>query len=243
MGIQQVRGAVQGRDRLAGAGAALHDQHALQASPDHPVLLGLDGGDHVGHPAGAPGGDAGDQHGLAGQGLAVRLGQPVQVEDLVVDPGDGAVPGVDVAAADQAARVPGGGGVERVRGGRAPVDQARLVLVVAQADPADVQGDRVLRLGLAGLVAVGTAEHQAALDRVQLGQPPALLGRGEVALQPGLERPARAAAAEGLGQRLPGPLARLIEQAIEHVDIGLLLSDGVRGTRGDGIGVARRHIR
>jgi len=35
------------------------------------------------------------------------------------DPGDGAVPGVDVAAADQAARVPGGGRVERVRGGRA----------------------------------------------------------------------------------------------------------------------------
>src|ERR1700722_17924223 len=56
-------------------------------------------------------------------------------------------------------------------------------------------------------------------------------------------RPARAAAAQGLGQRLPGPLARLIEQVIEHVDIGLLLSDGVRGTRGDGIGVAKRHIR
>ncbi len=116
------------------------------------------------------------------------------------------------------------------------------MLVVAQADPADVQGDRVLRVGPSGLMAVGAAEHQAALDRVQLGQAPALLGRREVALHPGLERPARAAAAEGLGQRLRGPLARLIEQAVEHVDIGLLLADGIRGTRGDGIGVARRHI-
>ena len=31
MGVQQVRGAVQGRDRLAGARAALYDQDALQA--------------------------------------------------------------------------------------------------------------------------------------------------------------------------------------------------------------------
>ena len=91
-------------------------------------------------------------------------------------------------------------------------------------------------------MAVGAAEDQAALDRVQLGQAPALLGRGDVALHPGLERPARAAAAVGPGQRLLGPLARLIQQAVEHIDVGLLLADGIRGTRGDGIGLARRHI-
>ena len=45
--------------------AALHHQDALQRGADDPVLLGLDGGHHVAHPAGAAGGDAGDQHGLA----------------------------------------------------------------------------------------------------------------------------------------------------------------------------------
>ena len=76
--------------------------------------------------------------------LPVRLGQPVQVEDLVVDPGDGAVPGVNVAAPDQPGRVFRGGGVEGVGGGRTPVDELWLVLVVPQADPADVQGARAL---------------------------------------------------------------------------------------------------
>ncbi len=145
MGVEQVRRAVQRRDRLAGARAALHHQDTLQGGADDPVLFGLDGGHDVAHPAGAAGGDAGDQHGLAGQALPVRLGQPVQVEDLVVDSGDGAVPGVDVAAPDQPGRVLGGGGVEGVGGGRAPVDEPRLVLVVSQADPADVQGAPVRR--------------------------------------------------------------------------------------------------
>ena len=162
VGVEQVRGPVQRRDGLAGARAALHDQHALQRGADDPVLLGLDGGHHVAHPAGAAAGDARDQHGLAGQAPAVRLGQPVQVEDLVVDPGDRAVPGVDVTAADQAVRVAGGGGVEGVGRGGAPVDEPRLVLVVAQADPADVQRARAVRRGLR----IGAAEAQAVLHRV-----------------------------------------------------------------------------
>ena len=53
VGVEQVRRAVQRRDRLAGARAALHDQHALQGGADDPVLLGLDGSHHVAHPAGA----------------------------------------------------------------------------------------------------------------------------------------------------------------------------------------------
>ena len=101
---------------------------------------------------------------------------------------------------------------------------------------------RAARLVAVGAMAVDAAEHQAALDRVQLGQAPALLGRREIALHPGLERPARSAAAEGLGQRLPGPIARPIEQVVEHIDIGLLLADGIHGRSGDGIGLARRHV-
>jgi hypothetical protein len=206
--------------------------HALQAGPDHAVLFGLDGGHHVGHPAGTAGGDAGDQHGLAGQRPAVRLGHRIQVENLIVDSGDGSVPGVDVTAPDQAVRVLGGGGVERVRGRRPPVDQLGLVLVVAQPDPADVQRGRGPVRG-AGLVAVGAAEDQAGLHRVELGQPPALFGRGDITLDPGLERPARAAAAVGDRQRLRGPAAGGIQQAVKHIDVGLLLADGTFSTRGD----------
>ena len=235
VGVEQVRGPVQRRDRLAGARAALDDQDALQARAYHPVLLGLDGGDHVAHPAGAAGGDAGDQHGLAGQGFPVRFGQPVQVEDLVVDAGDGAVPGVNVAAPDQAVRVLRGGGVKGMRGRRAPVDKPRLELVVPQADPADVQLGRALTRGFG----VGAAEAQAVLHRVQLGQPAALFARGDLALHPGLESTARAAAAVGLRERALSPLPCRIKQAVKHIDISLLLANS---RLAGGIGLTKRHI-
>ena len=233
--VEQVRGPVQRRDGLARARAALHDQHALQRGADDPVLLGLDGRHHVAHPAGAAAGDARDQHGLAGQAPAVRLGQPVQVEDLVVDPGDRAVPGVDVAAADQPVRVAGGGGVEGVGRGGAPVDEPRLVLVIPQADPADVQG-----AGMLGFrCSVGAAEAQAMLHGVQLGQPPRLFGRGDVAFDPGLEGASGAAAALRLGERALGPVPCLVKQAVKHIEIRLFLADG-RGRRG--IGLTKRHL-
>ena len=90
VGVEQVGGAVQRGDRLAGAGAALDDQHARQVGADHPVLLGLDGRDDVGHPAGARRGDRRDQRGLAGKRAPVFVGQLVQVEYLVVDAGNDA---------------------------------------------------------------------------------------------------------------------------------------------------------
>jgi len=253
---------VQRRHRLAGARAALDDQDARQRGADHPVLLGLDGGDHVVHAAGAPGGDAGHQHGLAGQGLPVRLGQPAGVEDLVVDAGDGAVPGVDVPAPDQAGRVLGGGGVEGLRGGGAPVDELGFLLVVAQADPADVQGGAELAagggLGIRGSVASGgddppelprglighvdTAEAQAVLDRVQLGQPPGLFRRRNVSLDPGLESPPGLALAVRPGKGPLSPVPRHIEQAVKHVNINLLLGYGRRARRrARGFNLTGRH--
>ena len=147
--VEQVGGAVQRGDRLSGAGAALDDEHAGQVRPDHAVLLGLDGGHHVGHPAGAGAADRGDQRGLAGQVQPVGVGELVEVEHLVVEAGDRAAPGVDVAAADQAFRVARRGGVEGARRGGAPVDQLQVVIVVAQADAADVQRGLVLVVGAA----------------------------------------------------------------------------------------------
>ena len=51
--VEEVGGAVQGDDGLAGAGAALDDEHAGELGPDDLVLLALDGGDDVGEAAGA----------------------------------------------------------------------------------------------------------------------------------------------------------------------------------------------
>src|SRR5439155_3441429 len=59
--IEEVGGAVQGDDRLAGAGTTLHDEHATERRADDLVLLGLDGGDDVAETAGASALEGGDQ--------------------------------------------------------------------------------------------------------------------------------------------------------------------------------------
>ena len=75
--------------------------------------------------------------------------------------------------------------------------------------------------------------------RVQLGQPPRLLGRRDLALDPGLEGTPGLAAAVRPGERALGPLPRLIEQPVKHIEIRLLLTDG---RRAGGIGLTKRHI-
>ena len=62
VGVEEVGGPVEGHRRLAGARAALDHQDAGQRGPDDLVLLALDGGDDVGHPA-RPGPVQGGQQG------------------------------------------------------------------------------------------------------------------------------------------------------------------------------------
>ena len=88
-------------------------------------------------------------------------------------------------------------------------------------------------------VRVGAAEAQAVFHRVQLGQPPRLLGRRDLALDPGLEGTPGLAAAVRPGERALGPLPRLIEQPVKHIEIRLLLA---YGRRAGGIGLTKRHI-
>ena len=225
--VEQVGGAVQRGDRLAGARAALDDQHAGQVGADHPVLLGLDGGDDVGHPAGPRGRDGGDEGRLAGQRALVFVGQLVQVEDLVIDAGDDALPRVDMATADQADRVTRGGGVERPCGGGSPVDQLQLVIVIAQANPADVKS--VL------LIVVGAAEAQAALGQVKLRDSLLVLGRGYVPLQARLVGAAGTAPGADVRQFPLTALSCLVKQGVEHRHVFLL--------RPDGTGIAGSFIR
>ena len=152
VGVEQVGGAVQGDGGLAGARAALDDQHAAGVGADDPVLLGLDGADDVGHPAGAGGVQRGQQHRLAGQAGPLRDVRIVEVEGLVGDADDGAPAGADVPAAADAEVVQRGRGVEGLGGRGAPVDQQRLLVAVLglQPDPADVARGRRRRGGRAG---------------------------------------------------------------------------------------------
>src|ERR1700761_9472953 len=172
--VEEVGGAVQGGDRLAGSRATLDDEDAGELGADHAVLLGLDRGDHIDHAAGPRARNGRDEGGLARERAFVFVGQLVQVEYFVVDAGDLAQPRIDVAAADQADRVTRGGGVEGPCRGGTPVDQLQLVIVIAQPNAADVK--HVLH------VVVGTAEAQAALGQVQLGYSLLVLGGGDVPL-------------------------------------------------------------
>ena len=72
-----------------------------------------------------------------------------------------------------------------------------------------------------GGIAVGAAEAQAVLDGVQLGKAPGLLGGGDVALHPGLERAAPGAAGIRRREGALGLLPRPVQQVIEDVEIGL----------------------
>src|SRR5262249_30954733 len=191
VGVEQVSGAVQRGDRLAGAGATLDDEDAAQFGADDAVLLLLDGGHHVGHPAGAFAAHGGDEGGLAGERVPVVLAEAVEVGDLVIDAGTRSLPRVDVAPADQAAGLARGRGVEGARGGRAPVDQLEFVIVVAQADAADIQ--RCL------LFVIGPAEAQAAFGVIELREAPFVFGGGDVPLQPGLVGAAWAALPSDVG--------------------------------------------
>ena len=124
--VQQVRGAVQGDGRLAGARTALHDERAAQLGADDRVLLALDRRDDVAHPAGAARGQPGQQRTLAGQPAQPCVGVPgqqVEVEHLVLDARDGAPARDHVPATHDAVGVRGGGPVERLRGRRAPVGE------------------------------------------------------------------------------------------------------------------------
>ena len=148
--------------RLAGPRSALDDQQAAQGGSDDLVLLALDGGDDVGHLAGArpvqsreQGRRAADGHvtdqeltrggTVAGRGAvaaeaALRaLHDPGRAEALVLDadhltPVEGEVP-----TEDEALRVASGRPVEGLGDRRAPVDDQRLVVGVVDGDTSDME--------------------------------------------------------------------------------------------------------
>ena len=212
--VEEVGGPVQGDGRLAGAGAALDDQHPAVRGPDDLVLLGLDGPHDVAHPAGARGVEGGQQHGVAAGVLVAGAGRVTEVEDLVVQRGHRAAAGGDVPAAAQSHGGVTGGQVEGAGDVRAPVDQHRgaLGVVGAQPDPADVV------VGAGG--EVDPAEAERAVDGVERGEQPGALGDEDVALEPGLQ--GGAALRERVGDPRLGVPAQGVHPRVQLVDEFLL---------------------
>ncbi len=136
VGVEQVGGAVQGDHGLARSGAAVDHERALGAGADDRVLVGLDRAEHVPHPLGAVGAEAGDERGLVVERertpVAAGLEQLVPVVD---DPAPG--PAVAAAAAEPH-RLRGRRGEERLSRRRAPVDEEPFAVGAGEPDPADV---------------------------------------------------------------------------------------------------------
>ena len=230
--VEEVGGPVQRHDGLAGAGAALHDEHAGQRGPDDLVLLALDGGDDVAQPAGAGGLERRDQRAVAADAVVgARPAEPEGplAEELVLDVQQGAAPGGEVAAAGQAHRLPPGGPVEGLGHRRPPVDDHRLLVLVGHRDAPDVvrlaDGRRWPRsawapLPLAARLLVDAPEAERGVTEVELGEAVQDRVPDHVALEPGLLR----AAPADLDHRLElvGPGPRLVEAVVGVVDVRLL---------------------
>ena len=159
---------MQGDDGLAGARAAGDLGDATGGGPDRLVLVALDGGDDVAHLGATAAGQGGEQGAVADDDEVVgRLGD----HEVVLDADDVGALAAQHPAAQDAHRLDGGGAVEGSGGGRAPVDDERLVVVVAHAEPADVAG---LALGVplvpseSGVVEVEAAEDQALVLGVEV---------------------------------------------------------------------------
>jgi hypothetical protein len=127
---------------------------------------------------------------------------------------DGSRPraGGEVPSPGQAHVVAAGGPVERFGHRCAPVDDDRVLLVVAHRDPADVVRRRIVDR-------VDAPEAQGRISEVQLGQPVQHRVPDDVAFEASLLGAAPADLHHGAqpGGRLPG----VLEELIGPVDVGL----------------------
>ena len=162
---------MKGDSRLAGARPALHDEDAPGVGPDDAILLSLDRGDDVRHPAGATRRESGHQRRLRRQCAAIGLGQLdqlVRIQHVVADPDDLPTAQLKMASPADPQRLRRCRPVEGLCCRRPPIDQQPLTIGRGQADPADVVA---LAVG-----EVQPAETQAVLHAAQLDETALVLG-------------------------------------------------------------------
>ena len=160
---------------LPGARPALDDENSPHVLANNAVLVGLDGRDDVAHPAGTTAAQRRQQRGLTGQ---LPLIDGVQIEDVVIQAHDPPAGGMQMPPAGH--RVPLGGrrAIERLGRPGPPVDQQLVMVLVAQAEPADVEPVTVVK--------VQAAEAEVPLGGVEFGGPDQVLLSERLALGPAL---------------------------------------------------------
>jgi hypothetical protein len=120
--VEQEGGSVEADCGLSRSRPALHDHQVFERSPDHHVLLGLDGGHDVAHLPGARPLELGEE----GIGKATSAGRVGIGEILVEDVDEHASLHAEPPAAGEAQRVGVGRPVEGARHARPPVDHDGL---------------------------------------------------------------------------------------------------------------------
>ena len=219
VGVQQVRSAVQRNDRLAGAGTARDDRDARVVGADRLVLLSLDGGDDVAHAVPAGPLQGGHQRTLADDHELV--GALAVVEEVVLDAGHDVVAATQHPSAHDVHRLGGRRPVEGLGCPCPPVDDQRLVLLVAHADASDVAD---LPVGV-----VEPPEDEALVLRVEGRQSPGCLERERIAFEqrravlfPHVALPVGVEDLPSLGGNLPCRTGGVLEVLVDKVDVRLL---------------------
>ena len=136
--IEEVGRAVEGDGRLPRARTALDDEGAGQVAADDPILLRLDRGDDVAHPARATSVERCHERALALQSGPLLLIEPLEVEHVVLDTCHGPCARGDMTPSDQAAGLSGGGAVEGLGRGRTPIHEQLRAVLSGEADASDV---------------------------------------------------------------------------------------------------------
>ena len=233
VGVEQIGGPVERHHRLAGAGPALHHQHAGQRRADHLVLLALDGRHDVGQLARAAFLQCRHQRAVPlHRAVVQRLGR--RAEQFVVHAQQRSTPDGEVAATNQAHRVRSGCSVERFGHRRPPVDHDGVLGSVGHRHASDVKrlgavGGGVAHrrrlcvgrlVGAAFAVGVDATEQQGGVTQFQLGQPGGHAIPDHVPLVTGLEGAARLVH-DGVADTLGGPTGG-VQALIGKIDVGLL---------------------
>ncbi len=227
LGVEQVCRPVQRDDRLARARTAGDLGDPPGGCPDRLVLVALDRRDDVAHLPAAAAREGGDEGAVPDDDEVVGC---LRDHEVVLDADDLGAAAAQHPAADDTHRVDRRRPVERGGGRGSPVDDERLVVVVAHPEPADV-ADLALGARPVGL------EVEAAEDEpfVLLVDARAAAGRGvdeRVALEEAghllvahVAHAVGPAAGEAVGLDMGRALGGLRQLGVDTVDVGLLEGD------------------
>ena len=211
VGVQQIRGPMEGDRCLAGTRPALHNHHAMHVGADDLILFNLDGRHNVSHVRAAGTTKRSQQCSGADEGTVVALKQ-FDVEDLVVDRNKRLTVGSEMTPPVEPERVASGRSVERLGDRGTPVDNHRVLLGIENRHTAQVE--------LFAVDPVDPAKHQRFGSNVE---PCKTIGRTfahHVTLEARLMGATRFG--DHIGGDLTGRIAHLVEAAERESQVGLL---------------------